>query len=51
MLGAGRRLGENRKVALASELPGIYPDSSRRGHAQPTREVHHVPERDQSNAV
>jgi hypothetical protein len=32
-------------------LPGIYSESSRRGHAQPALKIDHVTQRNQSGAV
>jgi hypothetical protein len=33
------------------DLPSMYPESSRRGHTQPSLNVRHVAQRDQSDAV
>jgi len=34
-----------------SELPSIYPDSAGRGHPQPTFEMNHVAQRNQSGTM
>ena len=39
------------KVASGIELPGIYPDSSERGHSQPALKKDHVAKRDESGAM
>src|SRR5260370_4356184 len=39
------------QAASLSELPSIYPDSAGRGHPQPTFEMNHVAQRNQSGTM
>jgi len=39
------------QAASLSELPSIYPDSAGRGHPQPTLEMNHVAQRNQSGTM
>jgi hypothetical protein len=39
------------KPASVSELPSIYPNSAGRGHPQPTGEINHVAQLNQSGAM
>jgi hypothetical protein len=45
------RFIQSKRSNGVGDLPSIYPESSGRGHPQPTRDVHHVAQRDQSGAV
>jgi hypothetical protein len=47
----GEQCSVTDKAVSGGELPSIYPEPSRRGHTQPTREVHHVAQCDKSRAV